>query len=309
MKPIVVFLFLIAALAAMPSAGYADEPVDQVVSADTIAIPAEVAPVPAVEVPVMEEGGVAVATPDVIVAGPIEPPVAVPAEAVEVAVPIEEKMQFEPFFDVSTPGNLVAVMGLSIPIIIEGVKLIPGVQAVWAGNLLRLIALMLGAFGGLAAYFGAFGGQPTYTLLVALICGMAGGGGFAFAKLASQTMRSTNQTAGGFATLKAMIVMGVSGVLLICMIGMVGCGTTFTAKAGEQTTTSIFRGPPGQMVAKVADKTACTVNSAPGDEMLITNPCKLGLVPWYNGVIVSCIDNPCLSGTLVHQPDGTVACK
>lgn len=306
MKRIFAVLILMAAFAVtMPSAGYADEPTGDVVAGDTLtapATPAIVDPVP-VDEPVVDP----VMGPEVpTAAAEVPAAIADPVMMTEAETP---KVEFEPFFDVSTPGNLVMVMAGSIPIIMEGVKLIPGVQAVWAGNLLRLLALILGGLGGLAAYFGAFGGNPTYTPLVALICGLAGGGGYTLIKWGSQSIRGAGKSAAGFATTKAMILMGVSGVLLICMMGMVGCGTTFTAKAGEATTTAIFRGPPGQMVAKVADKTACTVNSAPGDEMLITNPCKAGMVPWYEGVIVTCIDNPCLSGTLTHNPDGTVACK
>lgn len=305
MSRLILLLVIVAAvMTAVPSAGFADETAP-VVAADVAETPVldQVVPAAAVEVPVTEE--VVVATPSVIVPGPDTIPPVEPAEVVSA----EEPLEFEPFFDVSTPGNLMAVMGASVPVIMEVVKLIPGVQAVWAGNLLRLLAFTFGALGGLAAYFGAFGGSPTYTLLIAILCGLAGGGGYTLIKYASQATRGTKRMASGFANLGTLTTMLVSGVILICMIGLAGCGTTFTARTGEQTITSIHRGPPGQMIAKVATKTACTVNSAPGDEMLIANPCKAGFVPWYEGFIVTCIQDPCDPGTLTHNPDGTVGCQ
>ena len=279
MKSYILFLSVMVCLAIAPSAGFAEVIVgdlDVVESADVVvAAPVEVVPVEVAPAPV-----------DPVVEPAIEP------------VPVEDLSG-----SIATPTSLMVVMAAITPMVIELVKLIPG-TAPW---MLRILAVIVGMLGGLFVGLGWFG-AVSYNIGVAILSGAAGGAGFTAIKWGSQAVRSGNRPAG-FASIRAMLLLGISGVLLLCMIGLSGCGTTFTAKTGEPTITSIHRGPPGQMIAKVADKIACTVNSAPGDEMLISNPCKPGYVPWYEGVIVDCIPNPCTQGVLTHNPDGTVGCK
>lgn len=97
--------------------------------------------------------------------------------------------------------------------------------------------------------------------------------------------------------------------LTLVAIGIGGaCGTTFTAGQGQITTMSLKTSSPGKAVIKIDKDTACTVNAS--GPLTISNPCGNGEVPWYNGIFITCLLNPCPTGkVLMHNPDGTVSCQ
>ena len=88
---------------------------------------------------------------------------------------------------------------------------------------------------------------------------------------------------------------------------MSGCGTVFTARQGEITHMAIKVSNPGKATIKIETKTACTVNARGPLDLTMT--CQADEAPWYSGFAPVCIPDPCVTGSLVHNPDGTVGCK
>ena len=215
----------------------------------------------------------------------------------ETTVTVATVDQEIPFVDISTPGNLIAVMAAVVPIVVEiFIKPIPGVMP-W---LLRIISFGLGGLGGLLVGFGLFVPVP-YTLATSIFCGLLGGGGFTMAKWGSQAARKTGRVA---------ITAAISGVLLLCMISMVGCGTVFTVRNGDPVTFDAKVSMPSYVAAYVKDVETCRINNPLGT-VLIKNVCDAGLVSTMavDGTEPTCVPNPCLTGKFVFLPTGHTACQ
>ena len=246
---------------------------------------------------VAEEVVVAVGGPMLPVEEKVEPPV-------EESVPVPPEVDLDALESMTkTPVGLSLLVGFIVWFLMEIGKALIKKFGEASTGVKWAVSVLSGAVFGLL--FGLFGGV-TFPWWVALLSGMAGSASFSGVRQLRNSFRPVNSN--GFGQVSFLLLLLILSAGVLCL-GVVGCGTTFTAKAGEPTITSIHRGPPGQMIVKVADKTACTVNSAPGDEMLISNSCEAGFVPWYEGVIVTCISDPCDTGSLTHNPDGTVGCQ
>jgi hypothetical protein len=215
----------------------------------------------------------------------------------ETTVTVATVDQEIPFVDISTPGNLIAVMAAVVPIVVEiFIKPIPGVMP-W---LLRIISFGLGGLGGLLVGFGLFVPVP-YTLATSVLCGLAGGGGFTMAKWGSQAARGAGRT---------VLTAAISGVLLLCMIVMVGCGTTFTVRAGDGVDVGFKTSMPAYLIAKVEGVETFKLN-IPNSDFKLRNECATGLVSTMavDGTEPTCVPNPCLTGKFVFLPTGHTACQ
>lgn len=97
-------------------------------------------------------------------------------------------------------------------------------------------------------------------------------------------------------------------ILTLLLMTMAACGTTFTATKDQTVNTILHPPAPGQVQVKIDKNVACTVNAVGPIALQIT--CDAGQVPWYDGLVPTCIDNPCIGGTaLTHNPDATISCQ
>jgi hypothetical protein len=108
-----------------------------------------------------------------------------------------------------------------------------------------------------------------------------------------------------------MLLLGISGVLLICMIGLAGCGHTFTAAPGAKGYIDIKTTKPayGAMLIDAAE--VCRMN-VPDGTIDLRNLCSAGEVSTMaaDGVTPTCVPNPCGPGlTFGFETSGLAVCR
>jgi len=167
------------------------------------------------------------------------------------------------------------------------------------------VSVLSGAVFGLL--FGLFGGV-TFPWWVALLSGMAGSASFSGVRQLRNSFRPVNSNGFGQVGFLVLLVIMSAGVLYI---GAVGCGATFTAKAGDEVIQDIKPTKPAYSVIEVNGDEVCRLD-VPEGTIELRNICKGGEVSTFapDGVTPTCVPNPCPPGqAFTFESSGLAVCK